>query len=334
MLVPHASRRKPCGSSVTRSTCPCPAPRDAPMPAPAAHRHTAPPPRAPAPAMQAPHRNASMLFIAVAQFYDQIHRFWKHKAVLRITNRLFIFLFLSAALGGALNKLALLPQSVGVLFPSSPFAAIQLAFTLILIQEAVGLVLAIAGSVSRAVGKQLEIMALIMIRECFTDIGQLEAQRITADDYFVLLQIASTAVAGLLLFIFRGIFLQLHTSRGYTNMEEYINAKKSVSVILLCILVCIVCYDMYNIIFQGGVTNFFKLFYTALIFTDILLVLVSQYYLGSFHDTFRYSSYAACTLFMRTSLGAPHYIGALLCVLAGVLLLVLTWATRRWQPVS
>ena len=274
-----------------------------------------------------------MFFSASARLYDIIQHFWKNKTVLRLINTVLIVLFLSATVGGMLNKLELLPQSIGDLCPPSPFVAIHLAFTLILIQEAIGLVLTIAGSVSRAIGKQLEIMALIMIRECFTNLEHLEIQTITAEYYFVLLQIASTAIAGLLLFVFRGIFFQLHLSRGYTNMNKYINAKKSVSVALFCILVCITCYDGYNIFFRNGITDFFKLFYTMLIFTDILLVLVSQYYLGSFHDTFRYSSYAACTLFMRTALGAPQHIGALLCVFAGLLLLVLTWATRRWQPV-
>lgn len=204
-------------------------------------------------------KEAPMFFTGAARLYDCIYRFWKNKTVLRFINRTFVLLFLSASLGGVLNQLGLLPQSIGYFFPSSSFAAIQFAFTLILIQEAVGLVLAIAGSVSRAVGKQLEIMALIMLRECFSDMGYLEATLITTADYVLLLKIASTAIAGLLLFIFRGIFLQLHVSRGYTNMTEYINAKKSVSMALLFLLVCVAGYDAYGLFFQKNITEFFKL---------------------------------------------------------------------------
>lgn len=270
----------------------------------------------------------------VPRIYNKARRFWKNKILLRRINRVFIFAFSGAAFGIVLNNVGLLPPGVAFLFPASPFYAIQLAFTLILAQEVIGLIFAIAGSVSKAVGKQLEIMALVMLRDCFTDIGQLEAQITTAQDYFVLLQIVSTALAGLLLFIFRGIFFQVHVSRGYKNMHRYITAKKTISLLLLCVFLVVGIYDLHGVFIEGRATAFFQIFYTVLIFTDILIVLVSQYYLGSFHDTFRYSGYAVSTLMMRIALGSPHHVGAALCVFAGVFLLALTWATRRWAPLD
>lgn len=76
------------------------------------------------------------------------------------------------------------------------------------------------------------------------------------------------------------------------------------------------------------------MFYTALIFTDILLVLVSQYYMPCFHATFRNSGYAVGTLIMRIALASPHWLGALLCICAGLYLLALTYAAARFAPQS
>ena len=266
----------------------------------------------------------------IAGLYDKVHAFWKTKRVAQTINALFILTFLGAAIGGLLNSLEVLPPSIGGMFFSSPFSAIKLAFSLILAQEIIELIFAIAGSVSRAVGKQLEIMALIMLRECFVDISQLEAISTISQNYFTLLQIGSTALAGLLLFVFRGIFLQWQVSRDYKNMTSYIATKKGVSFLLLCIFVIIGFYNFYEMLFWDADTRFFRLFYAALVFADILLLLISHYYLGSFYDTFRYSGYAVCTLLMRLALGAPHHIGAALCIFSGLLLLMLTWAIKKW----
>lgn len=274
------------------------------------------------------------LIDAAALLYNKARRFWKNKTVLRRINRIFVVSFLGAAIGIVCNNLGLLPAGLAFLFPASPFSAIKLAFTLILAQEVVGLIFAIAGSVSKAVGKQLEIMALIMLRDCFTDIGQLEAHIASAQDYFVLMQVVSAAVAGLLLFIFRGIFFQLHVTRGYKNMHRYVNVKKSIALILLCIFIGAGIFDLYGVFVEGNPTVFFHIFYTSLIFSDILIVLVSQHYLGSFHDTFRYSGYAVSTLLMRIAISSPHHVGAALCVTAGLFLLALTWAIERWAPLD
>ena len=271
------------------------------------------------------------LINVIATFYDKLHAFWKSRRVAYTINGLFIFSFFVAAIGGLLNSLNLLPSNIAFLFFPSPFSAIKLAFSFILAQEIIELIFAISDSISRAVGKQLEIMALIMLRECFVDISQLEAISVLSENYFMLLQIGSSALAGVLLFIFRGIFFQLYVSRNHKNITSYIATKKVVSLLLFCLFVMIGCFHFYEIFFLKIDTSFFHLFYSALVFTDILLLLISQCYLGSFYDTFRYSGYAVCTLLMRLALGAPHYIAAVLCVFSGLLLLLLTWAIKKWS---
>ena len=274
------------------------------------------------------------ILIKISNTYDKTQYIWKKTIVQHRINQLFIFVFIISAIGISLNNMNIfhfMPYSQVYI---SYFHAISLAFTLILLQEAVNLIFALAGSISRAVCKQLEIMALVMIRDCFSDIGEFEKGNITIDDYSFFIKISITAVSGILIFSFREMFIMMHTSRGYKNMNVYINIKKSISLFLLIFFVCAGFFDIYNIIFVNTPSDFFRIFYTALIISDIIIVLVSQLYINSFHDTFRYSGYAVSTLIMRIALGSSHHIGAIISVFACIFLLSLTWVTQRWPSID
>ena len=70
--------------------------------------------------------------------------------------------------------------------------------------------------------------------------------------------------------------------------------------------------------------DFFPVFYTLLIFTDILVVLISQCFRPSFQAVFRNSGYALCTLFIRLALAAPPMYDVALGVVAGSFAITLT----------
>lgn len=55
----------------------------------------------------------------------------------------------------------------------SHFQAIHLAFTLILGMEVMELILTISGSLSKSLGKQFEVMALILLRDAFKELSKL-----------------------------------------------------------------------------------------------------------------------------------------------------------------
>lgn len=267
-----------------------------------------------------------------AAVYDLLFEFWERPQVARRIALLLTLTFFAAVAAMALNLVGLLPPPLAARIPPDPFFPIRLAFSLILAVEVLELIFAIADSLSRAVGKQMEIMALIMLRECFTDISLLTARADIFSDWLLIAQVASTAVAGLLLFIFRGLFAGWYKGLSFNdNIFTYINAKKAVSLLLLVTFLAAGVYDLYGIFILGGETVFFQIFYTSLIFTDILLVLVSQYFMPCFQATFRNSGYAVGTLLMRIALGSPHHVGAGLCVFSGLYLLAMTWATSRFN---
>ena len=58
----------------------------------------------------------------------------------------------------------------------------------------------------------------------------------------------------------------------------------------------------------------FEVFYTMLIFVDILLVLISLQFSSTYHVAFRASGFAVATVFLRIALVAPPYINSALGV--------------------
>ncbi|MDR2075591.1 MAG: hypothetical protein LBP61_01460 [Desulfovibrio sp.] len=267
-----------------------------------------------------------------AQIFDLLRDFWRRPEVSRKVSLFLIFSFLTAAAGITLNKHGLLPAPLDTILPVNPFEAIRMAFSLVLAVEVIALIIAISDSVSLAVGKQLEIMGLLLLRETFTDISLLDARINPAEDYLLLLQIASTAVGGLLLFIMRGAFARFRYLQWNKDVASYINAKKCVALALFFFYLFAGAYDLYGVFLLGVEPEFFRIFYTSLIFADILLLLGGQYYMPCFHATFRNSGYAVGTLLMRLSFGVPHYLGAALCVSAGAYILALTWVASRFSP--
>ncbi len=273
-----------------------------------------------------------MLIEQGARLFDYIRGLWKLPRAAKLISLALIYAFLLTGCAIVLNLLGAVPPPFNTLLPTNPFQAIQLAFSLVLGIEVIELIFAISDSVSRAVGKQLEIMALLLLRETFTDISLLTSPINPGQDYPHLLQILATALGGLSLFVLRGIFAKWRYSQEYKDVSSYINAKKCVSLFLFLIFFGAGAYDIYGIFVLHNKALFFQIFYTALIFTDILLVLAGQYYMPSFSSTFRNSGYAVGTLIMRMALGAPHYLGAIFCVFAGLYILGLTWAAARFTP--
>lgn len=278
-----------------------------------------------------------MLLAKIAVLYDRVRFFWDNPRVSRRLSVALVALFLAGLAAIYLKKNGLLPAPFAALTPESPFAAIHLAFTLVLAMEVVALIFAVADSVSLAVRKQLEIMALLLLRDAFKDIGLLHTPvTLGNDDTMMLLQIMAAVAGALILFICLGIYMRMQKSPGYIRKQRdlllYVNAKKCISLCLLVGLAAVGVYDVYFTVFEGKSSVFFLYFYSSLIFTDILIVLICQCFMPSFHATFRNSGYAVGTLLMRLALGAPHILGAGLCVFAGFYILVLTWATARFLP--
>ncbi len=92
-----------------------------------------------------------------------------------------VVIFLAGMVVIEINRRGWLPSQVGRHLPTQHWYAIVVAFTVLLLAEVVSLVLVLAQSVSSAIGKQLEIMSLILIRYSFKELTYFEEPIVWGD---------------------------------------------------------------------------------------------------------------------------------------------------------
>ncbi|GBC62880.1 hypothetical protein DENIS_3864 [Desulfonema ishimotonii] len=114
----------------------------------------------------------------------------------------------------------------------------------------------------------------------------------------------------------------------------FIRAKKTIALLLLMFFLALEGYSFLTWLRTGQSGNFFVTFYTALVFSDILLVLLSLRYGIRFPVVFRNSGYALATVFLRVALTAPPYVNALIGICAGLYVLVINVAYNGYAALD
>ncbi len=112
-------------------------------------------------------------------------------------------------------------------------------------------------------------------------------------------------------------------------MERFGMSKKVVSNILLLIFVFLSFVDLYSTIILNEPNAFFNNFYTILIFSDILIVIISLRYSYSFFILFRNSGFAIATVLLRLALSAPEYYSAILGISAMVIVISISYIYNK-----
>lgn len=283
-----------------------------------------------------------MLLDKVCEFatfvFDPIHDGWEKHSTQRVVGRILVFVFLAGLLGIELNRLGLLPEFLGKLAPTRHYYAINLAFTLVLLVEVLSLIFILPCSFSKSVGKQLEILALILLRSSFKELAYFPEPIELTHNMAPVLYILSDGVGALLIFLGLGFYYKIQKEKQparETRMQgiyRFVAIKKLVSLVLLVSFTGSACYDFWLKLSGGQPYEFFESFYTMLIFTDVLIILLAQQLMPSFHMIFRNSGYALATLLMRLALTAPHYYNAGLGVIAAVFAISMTIAFNYFSP--
>ena len=140
------------------------------------------------------------------------------------------------------------------------------------------------------------------------------------------------------LIIFMGIFYYLKIQKHQTlscSVEmnnRFKSVKKLLALSMMLVFVLIAFYDLWHFINTGKQIEFFKIFYTVLVFIDILLVIISLRYNHSYAVVFRNSALAVATVFIRLALSAPHYYDAAIGVVAmGFVILTGLFYNKFWD---
>ncbi|QJB57526.1 hypothetical protein [Pseudodesulfovibrio sp. zrk46] len=263
--------------------------------------------------------------------FDPLHHFWESDRTQRFVAGLLIFVFLLAVITIEMKRQGWITGPVADMIPTSHYMAINLAFTLVLVLEVISLIFTLPCSISKAVGKQFEILALIFLRSAFKALADFpEPISITGhiDELYIILADGGGAIV---VFAMLGVYTllrrQLEESlTGGPSLFKFVAAKKLVAIVMLIIFVGMGIKNAHLFLTGQHPFHFFQSFYTVLIFSDIMLVLIAQRFLPKFHAIFRNSGFALATLLIRLALTAPPYynvcIGIASCVFACLLTLV------------
>ena len=257
------------------------------------------------------------------EFYDKCEDKWHSIQASKMTSNLVVLFFFIGVFTTLLSHYQLIEYKVGKFF------AIELAFSILLISEILGLVFILTHSVADSVGKQFEIISLILLRDAFKEMGHLPFDvKWSTDTLLELLPLLTDALGAVFIFLIIGLFYKAQRHVRITNTPEeqlrFIMLKKSVANVLLLVFMTICIYDLINFFVTNHYQNDFDLYYTILIFTDILILIISLRYSNLYVHLFRYSSFALATVIIRLSLSAPKYYNVILGVSAGLFVLMVT----------
>jgi len=277
----------------------------------------------------------TILLGRVDTLFNSLEHFWEQKRTKRTAANVLIIIFIASLALIELTRQGWLPGEIAAVLPSSHFYAINIAFSMLLGLEVIGLVFSLANSLSDSVGKQFEILSLILLRQSFEEFIYFNEPLEWVETSKPVLHILSNAGGGLLIFLLLGLYYKLQHHRAITQSSvataDFIASKKLVSLLLLVVFMGIGITEVSFYLTSQPTFDFFAIFYTALVFSDVLLVLVSLRYSSSYEILFRNSGFAVATVVVRLALTAPPFFNVLLGVGAMVFAIGITVAYNGFE---
>ncbi len=276
-------------------------------------------------------------FTRCGTWFDHFERHWESSEGQKVMATTLVLFFLVAVGIIELNRRGILPPPFDHVFSRTHLAAIEQAFTLLLALEVVSLILSLVHSVSRSVGKQFEILSLILLRGTFKKISHFSEPLVWEQIESVIVPIVVSAVSALFIFVILGFFYRLQKPHPLKmrggDKSKFILAKKLIALTLLASFFCLGIYDLWGYLAYGQPEKIFEMFYTLLIFSDVLIVLISLRYSSQYLVAFRNSGFAVATVLIRLALLAPATVGALLGLGTAVFALGITIAYNMFVPI-
>ena len=274
--------------------------------------------------------------IRAGVLFDWIELHLESRQGLKFFATVLVSFFIAAIVFIELNRRHLVPEPFASHFSHTHLAAIEQAFNLLLALEVVSLILSLSHSVTKSVGKQFEILSLILLRDTFKEFSHFSEPLVWAEIAPSLGSIVASAVGALLIFVVLGFFYKTQQSHPITADEKirshFILAKKMIALLLLFSFAGICVVDLWGYFALGLPENAFTSFYTLLVFSDVLVVLISLRYSAQYQVSFRNSGYAVATVLIRLALIAPTTLGAVIGVGATLFALGISLAYNAFAP--
>lgn len=270
------------------------------------------------------------------RLFDALERRWESARTKRAIGTLLVASFVVSLAVIELRRLGLLPEGLAARVPSRHFYAVDVAFTLLLLLEVVSLIFSLSHSFSDSLGKQFEILSLILLRETFHGFKEFGEPIAWENVRGGLLPMVSDASGALAVFVLLGAFSRAQRHRPITSdvaeQRDFVAAKKAIGLLLFLALLVLAAIDGHRLLVGLPTFSIFAGFYTVLIFSDVLIVLVSLRHSTTYAVFFRNSGFTVATVFIRLALAAPPPWNAALGVGSALFALALTHAYNRFRP--
>ena len=211
----------------------------------------------------------------------------------------------------------------------SPLDALYTPFSILLAYEVYQLIRAIPESFSTAVGKQFEIVTLLVVRDIFKRLSEIEFSGDWAVDSELKL-IVLECLTFITLFTTSLIYrANSHTESKVdfqdSELMNFVQNKQKIAVVLLATYLIVAMSSFSNWIVSvsegdGSVTReiFFLDFFTILILADILILLISYGYSTDFTNLARNTGFILSTVVLRVAIGATGVSSMVMFVLGGL----------------
>jgi hypothetical protein len=262
-----------------------------------------------------------------------------------------IFAFIVHLMFIFLNKLDFIHLELLTKLFNNPIAAIYTPFSFILIYEVYLLVYYLPKSTTIYIGKQYEIILLIIIRRIFKDISNLELTRdwfAVKYDLIFLYDIVAVIVLFFLIFIFYRLSdLQKKEAIFSHKLERFISIKNRIASFLVPILLILSFYSFYDWIvksffsvnalvynFEDINKIFFEDFFTVLILVDVLILLFSFLHSDKFSTVIRNSGFIISTIMIKLSFNTEGILNVILLVLSVVFGILILFIHNKYDKLK
>lgn len=233
-----------------------------------------------------------------------------------------------------------------IYFSNSYLFSFYLAFSFILAWEVLSMIFTIPYSIADALGKQFEIMSLIIIRYVFEHLDKYSHIHSLVADWKIILQLLVAAFGALFIFALTNYYYKIQNHHTIiddpTEKNNFVLIKKIVSVLLIFILfflgikeinffVLHIAEPETNIVEISHI--FFKEMFSIMIFFDILLVLLTMWYGAKYQVVFRTSAFVVSTLLIRLSFSEDIYVTVTLSLLAVIFAIGVSYVYNKFDKI-
>ena len=223
----------------------------------------------------------------------------------------------------------LLKRSELIPFIDSYLDALYTPFSIILAYEVYELIRVIPESFSNSIGKQFEVVTLLVVRDIFKNLSDIGVSDTNFDSDIAL--IAMEGLAFVVLFATSLYFRsQTVTSVDHSQYDDSVQVFVMQKKYLACglavvyVLVALYSFTSWSMGVLDGETSlsrtvFFSDFFTWLIVSDIIILLFSYKHIIDFPQLARNTGFILSTVVIRVGIGTPNYTGAVLFILSASL---------------